>query len=167
MAASPDSDPTVPPTRWQGLFDLLAAIDADIETLYTDRGIHGVRSRFVSPMIRLAHTGPLTIRELAETLNRTHSATSQTVAAMRREGLVHSEPGADARTRYIALTERGQDLIPFLEAEWRATEAAVAELDDEVPHALSAVAKELEQALERRPLHDRLRAHLVTPPERA
>lgn len=161
------SDPTSVPGRWQGLFDLLATIDTDIEALYGDQGVHGVRPRFAFPLIRLAHTGPLTIRELAESLNRTHSAMSQTVAAMRHEGLVQSRPGTDARTRAIALTPRGQELVPLLEAEWRATETAVAELDDEVPHSLSAVARELALALERRPMRVRLQDHLQPPTVRA
>lgn len=131
--------------------------------MYVERGIEGVRPRFAYPLIRLAHTGPLTIRELADSLGRSHSAMSQTLTAMRREGLVDSELGTDARTRRITLTDRGRALIPFLEAEWRATEAAVAELDDEIPHALSAVVAELERALERRPMRHRILAHLDEP----
>ncbi|MDF5756256.1 MarR family transcriptional regulator [Spongiactinospora sp. TRM90649] len=154
------SDPTATPGRWQLVHALLAEMDAQIESLYVERGIEGVRPRYAYPLIRLAHTGPLTIRELADSLGRTHSAISQTVAAMRREGLVESEPGADARTRRIHLTDRGRALVPFLAAEWRATEAAVAELDDELPHPLSAVAAELEAALRRRSLRDRILAHL-------
>lgn len=141
--------------------ELLAAIDAEIEDVYAARGLHGIRPRYVYPLIRLAHTGPLTIRELAESLGRTHSAISQTLTGMRKEGLIDSEPGADARTRRIALTDRGRSLVPFLEAEWRATEAAVAELDDEVlPHALSAAVVATEQALRRRAMRDRISDHL-------
>ncbi|MFI6515720.1 MarR family winged helix-turn-helix transcriptional regulator [Spirillospora sp. NPDC050679] len=158
------TDPTASPGRWHALHALLARMDGEIESLYADRGIEGVRPRFAYPLIRLAHTGPLTIRELAESLNRSHSAMSQTIAAMRREGLVDSGPGADARTRRITLTDRGRALVPFLEAEWRATEAAVAELDDEVSHPLSAVVAELEQALARRPMKQRILAHLDAPP---
>ncbi|MFH9296649.1 MarR family winged helix-turn-helix transcriptional regulator [Streptomyces sp. NPDC017520] len=110
-----------------------AGASAPREQVYIERGIAGVRPRFVYPLIRLAHTGPLTIRELAKSLGRSHSATSQTVAAMRDAGLVTSEPGPDARTRRIDLTDRGRSLVPFLEAEWRATHSTVAELDGEVP----------------------------------
>lgn len=168
ISAVTSSDPTATPGRWHALHTLLAGLDAQIESLYTDRGIRGVRPRFAYPLIRLAHTGPLTIRELAASLDRSHSAMSQTIAAMRREGLVDSEPGADARTRRVSLTDRGRALVPFLEAEWRATEAAVAELDDEVPHRLSAVVTELERALARRPMKDRILSHLgAVPPDPA
>lgn len=136
-------------------------MDAEIEEVYKERGLHRVRPRFAFPLIRLAHTGPLTIRELADSLGQTHSAVSQTLAGMRREGLITSEPGADARTRRIALTERGRSLAPFLEAEWRATEAAVAELDDEVmPTALSVAVEAMEAALERNSLKERISARM-------
>ncbi|WDG33096.1 MarR family transcriptional regulator [Streptomyces sp. CA-278952] len=157
------SDPTVRPDPWHSLHELLAAMDAEIEQVYVERGIEGVRPRFVYPLIRLAHTGPLTIRELAESLGRSHSAISQTVAAMRNAGLVTSEPGPDARTRRIDLTDRGRSLVPFLEAEWRATHSTVAELDGEVPYAMTAVVEEVRRALERRSMRQRILHHLTEP----
>ncbi|MFB6673187.1 MarR family winged helix-turn-helix transcriptional regulator [Streptomyces sp. NPDC056390] len=159
------TDPTELPDPWQSLHQLLAAMDAEIEQVYVERGIKGVRPRFAYPLIRLAHTGPLTIRELAESLNRSHSAISQTVAAMRKEDLVTSEPGPDARTRRINLTERGRSLVPFLEAEWRATHATVAELDGEIPHAMTAVVEEVRRALEHRSMRERILHHLTEPPQ--
>ncbi|MFB8266796.1 MarR family winged helix-turn-helix transcriptional regulator [Streptomyces sp. NPDC055955] len=157
-------DPTLLPDPWQSLHQLLSVMDAEIEQVYVERGIEGVRPRFAYPLIRLAHTGPLTIRELAESLNRSHSAISQTVAAMRKEDLVTSEPGPDARTRRINLTERGRSLVPFLEAEWRATHATVAELDGEIPHAMTAVVEEVRRALEHRSMRERILRHLTEPP---
>ncbi|MFC9497556.1 MarR family winged helix-turn-helix transcriptional regulator [Streptomyces sp. NPDC056982] len=159
------TDPTVLPDPWQSLHQLLAAMDAEIEQVYVERGIKGVRPRFAYPLIRLAHTGPLTIRELAESLNRSHSAISQTIAAMRKEDLVTSEPGPDARTRRINLTERGRSLVPFLEAEWRATHATVAELDGEIPYAMTAVVEEVRRALEHRSMRERILRHLTEPPQ--
>ncbi|WBB58318.1 MarR family transcriptional regulator [Streptomyces sp. WMMC500] len=157
-------DPTKLPDPWQSLHALLASLDAEIEQVYADRGIEGVRPRFAYPLIRLAHTGPLTIRELAESLHRSHSAVSQTVAAMRKEDLVTSEPGPDARTRRIDLTERGRSLVPFLEAEWRATHAAVTELNGELPYAMPAVVEDVQQALARRSMRARIEQHLAEPP---
>ncbi|MFJ4686689.1 MarR family winged helix-turn-helix transcriptional regulator [Streptomyces sp. NPDC091377] len=157
-------DPTALPDPWHALHELLAALDAEIEQVYVERGVTGVRPRFAYPLIRLAHTGPLTIRELATSLHRSHSALSQTIAAMRKEGLVTSEPGPDARTRRIDLTDRGRALVPFLEAEWRATHASLAELDAEVPHPLTEVVADLRGALEHRSMRRRILDHLVEPP---
>jgi DNA-binding MarR family transcriptional regulator len=158
-SAVTSSDPTAVPGRWDSLHTLLRRLDDEIGTVYTDRGVD-VRPRFVYPLIRLAHTGPLTIRELAESLGRTHSAMSQTVTAMRNEGLVETESGQDARTRRVALTDKSRALVPLLEAEWRATEESVAEIDDELPYALSTVVEDLERVLARRSLRERLVARL-------
>ncbi|MFF0729640.1 MarR family winged helix-turn-helix transcriptional regulator [Streptomyces sp. NPDC004134] len=158
------TDPTKLPDPWQSLHTLLAGLDAEIEQVYADRGIKGVRPRFAYPLIRLAHTGPLTIRELAESLHRSHSAVSQTIAAMRKEDLVTSEPGPDARTRRIELTERGRSLVPFLEAEWRATHASIAELNDTLPYTMTAVVEDVRAALADRSMRERIEDHLVEPP---
>lgn len=154
--AASGSDPTAEDSRWRPLRRLLNAMDDDILRLYQERGVAGVRPRFTMPLIRLGHRGAMTIRQLAEALDVTHSAMSQTVSALRREGLVHSVPGPDARTREVALTERARAIVPFLEAEWRATEQAVAQLEAEIPYALSQVVWDLEAALARRSFHDRI-----------
>ena len=131
-------------------------MDADIARLYAERGISGVRPRFVAPLIRLGRSGGMTIRQLADSLEVTHSATSQTVAALQRDGLVTTAAGADARTREVVLTDRAREILPFLEAEWRATEEAVADLEAEIPYALSQVVRDLQAALARRSFHDRI-----------
>lgn len=142
--------------RWRPVRQLLDAMDADIARLYTERGISGVRPRFVAPLIRLGRRGGMTIRQLADSLEVTHSAMSQTVAALQRDGLVTTAAGTDARTREVVLTDRAREILPFLEAEWRATEAVVAELDAEIPYALSQVVRDLQAALARRSFHDRI-----------
>lgn len=154
------SDPTLEPSRFAGLFAVLARIDADILELYADRGQEKVRSRFVMPLLRLAGRGPLTIKELADELGRTHSALSQTVAQMRSAGLVDSAPGPDGRTRVVTLTMTGRELVPLAAAEWRATEAALARLEEELPYPPSHVAADLAEALDRRPFRDRLEDEL-------
>jgi DNA-binding MarR family transcriptional regulator len=85
---------------------------------------------------------------------------SQNVAALIRAGYARSKKGTDARTRTITLTASGRALVPLLEAEWRATEAAIAELEDEIPYPLSQVARDLEAALGRRSFYERVTAHL-------
>jgi len=135
---------------------LLSAMDDDIGRLYDERGVAGVRPRFSMTLIRLRHLGPLTIRQLAAEVEVTHSAMSQTITAMRAAGLVDSTKGADARTRTISLTDQGRALVPFLEAEWRATEAALGELESEIPYPLTQVVSDWAEALQRRSFHDRI-----------
>lgn len=150
------TDPTREPGRWDALFALLKRMDAEIEDFYERRGFPGVRSRFVRPCIRLAHEGPMTISALAQSLGGTHSATSQTVAAMKAEGLVHAQPGVDGRTQVLSLTTRAKELLPLLEAEWRATNTVVAALDDELDGAVSRLSADLERSLAQRSMSQRL-----------
>lgn len=145
---------------WRPVRDLFRTTDREIDKLYRERGLTNLRARFTMPLIRLKHRGEMTIRELATSLDVTHSAMSQTVSALRRDGLVETMKGRDGRTRTITLTQRAEQLIPFLEAEWRATEAAVHELEDELPYPLSRVVTDIEQALAERPFSDRVAAHL-------
>jgi DNA-binding MarR family transcriptional regulator len=158
------SDPTEE-SRWRPLRVLLAAMDDDIGRLYADRGLAGIRPRFVMTLIRLGRQGPMTIQQLADALSVTHSGMSQTVSALRRDGLVSSAAGVDARTREVTLTEQARKVVPFLEAEWRATERAVAELEAEMPYALSQVVRDLEAALGRRSFRDRIAQQLAEVPD--
>jgi DNA-binding MarR family transcriptional regulator len=147
---------------WANVHAVLRVMDADIAALYTDAGIEGVRTRFVGPLIDLNRFGPLTIRELADRRRVSHSAMSQTAAAMRSAGFVEpaDEPGTDARTRRIQLTARSRELVPFLEAEWRATERTVRQLDAELPYSLSRLADDLKALLDQRSFGTRLRDNL-------
>ncbi|GAA1834404.1 helix-turn-helix domain-containing protein [Pseudonocardia ailaonensis] len=142
------------------LKNLLEHMGSAIDELYARRGVEGVRPRYSMALIRLHHQGSLSVKELAAQVRVTHSAMSQTVTAMRREGLVDTSPGADARTREVALTAKGRALVPFLEAEWRATEAAFDEIDAALPYRMTQVIRDMEAALAARPFVDRIEAHL-------
>jgi DNA-binding MarR family transcriptional regulator len=166
-SASPDAlDDLLTTSHWRPVWQLLNEMDETIAGLYAEAGITGLKTRFVGPLIQLGRLGTATITQLAAGAEVTHSAMSQTVAAMRREGLVErvDGPGArpDARTRTMQLTARGRELLPFLQAEWVATETTVRELDAEIPYALVDVVRDLRAALARRPFRDRLIEHLRT-----
>ena len=152
-------DPTEQ-SRWRPLQVVLRAMDSDIGRIYAERDVTGITPRHVRPLIRLSRSGPMTISQLSSTLGVTHSAASQTVSALRRAGYVRTRTGADARTRTVGLTAKGRALVPLLEAEWNATEAAIAELETEVPYPLSQVVSDLEEALVRRSFHTRVSEHL-------
>lgn len=162
MSQAPGPDPTERSTLTP-LFDLLNAMDDQIATVYARHGVTGVRPRFSKALVRLHRHGPTTIKALAAHLGVTHSAMSQTITAMRRDGLLDTAPGEDARTRTVFLSDAGQALVPFLEAEWRATEAAWADLEAEVPYPLQQVVTDLREALTRRSFADRVDHHLDAP----
>ncbi len=169
-----DLDPG--PGLWAPLFALLADMDGQIAALYAECGLSEVRPRFARPLMLVAGSpdgasgtsGPgLTIRALAGSCAVTHSAMSQTVAAMRRSGLVQTNAGADARTRVVRLTDRGRQVLPFVKAEWAATEAALAELEQDLPHPVTEVVAQVAQALAARPFAERIRTHLTAGPDGA
>lgn len=162
---SPDAQHPEPleQAEWRPLHRLLAHLDEQIAQVYRRRGVTDVRPRFVGPLILLARHRSLTIRELAELTGRTHSALSQTVTALRAQGLVESAPGADARTRRVTLTARGRELVPLMEAEWHATEQAVRQLDREIPYPMTRVVADLQRALQGRSFADRVEDQL--PPD--
>jgi DNA-binding MarR family transcriptional regulator len=153
-------DPTLK-SLWRPLRLLLAANDADIARIYEEAGLQGVKASFVMELLRLDAVGPMTITELARSVERTHSAMSQKVSAMRRAGLVRTRPGVDARSKTIVLTAKAKRFVGRLAAEWRATEAALAELEAELPYPLTAVVRDIEAALRERSFYERVKAKLA------
>jgi DNA-binding MarR family transcriptional regulator len=154
-----DRDPTEH-SRWRPLRLLQEAMDADIGRLYAEAEVRGLKPSFVMELLRLRARGPMTIAELAESVQRSHSALSQKVAAMRAAGLVETTQGADARSKTVTLTPKAEQIASRLAAEWRATEAAIARLEEEIPYPLSRVVTDLEAALAERSFHDRIRDEL-------
>ena len=156
-------DPTLH-SRWRPLRLLQDAMDADIARVYAEAQVSGVKPSWVLELLRLHARGPMTITELAESVQRTHSALSQKVAAMRAAGLVRTTTGADGRTRTVTLTAKARALAERFALEWRATEAAVAEIEAEIPYPLSQVVTDIEAALRRKSFHDRIAERLAADP---
>ena len=163
MAEDPAADPTEH-SRWRPLRLLQAAMDADIARVYAEAQIDGLKPSFVMELLRLHARGPMTITELAASVQLTHSAVSQKVAAMRAAGLIRTTRGADARSKRVTLTARARRMAGRLAAEWRATEAAVAEIEAEIPYPLSRVVTDIEAALQRKSFHDRIAGNLASDP---
>ncbi len=160
VVAVSDDDPTEQ-SLWRPLRLLQAGMDAEIARLYAEAGIGGMKSSYVMELLRLNARGPMTISELAASVQRTHSAMSQKVAAMRAAGLVRTAPGVDARSKKVALTAKARRVVRRLAAEWRATEAAIAEIEAEIPYPLSQVVTDIETVLQRKSFHDRIAERLA------
>lgn len=158
------ADPTAR-SRWRPLRLLLDAMDADIARIYAEAHIEGLKPSWVLELLRLHAHGPMTIAELARSVARTHSAMSQKVAAMRAAGWVATAAGTDARSKQVTLTPRARRIAGRLAAEWRATEAAVAGIEAEIPYPLSRVVTDIEAALRRHSFHDRIAQHLAADPD--
>ena len=159
-AATDDVDDVLDSSYYRPLRRLLDDMDGSIAGVYARAGRGRVRPRFAAPLLHLDRHGPSTVTALAQHMEVTHSAMSQTVAAMARAGLVELTMGSDARTRVAALTDEARAMLPFVRAEWRATEATVRELDAEVPYPLLRVVADLRVVLEKTSFEERLVSRL-------
>jgi DNA-binding MarR family transcriptional regulator len=148
-------------SRWRPVFRLLSDMDDEIARVYADNGIDDLKPSWVLEIIRLHVRGPMTIAELARSVGRTHSALSQKVAAMRAAGWLGTTQGADARSKLVTLTAKAERVAGLLAAEWRATEAVVAEIEAEVPYPLTRVADDIRAVLARKSFHDRITDRLA------
>ncbi len=159
-AAARVGDPTEV-SRWRPVFRLLSDMDDEIARVYADNGIEDLKPTWVLEIVRLHARGPMTIAELARSVGRTHSALSQKVAAMRAAGWLATTPGRDARSKRVALTPKAERVAGLLAAEWRATEAAITELETELPYPLTRVTEDIRAALARKSFHARVSEHLA------
>jgi DNA-binding MarR family transcriptional regulator len=155
MTSNGPADPTEH-SRWRPFRLLQETMDADIGRVYAEAHVSGLKPSFVMELLRLHARGPMTITELAESVQRSHSAISQKVAAMRAAGLVRTTAGPDARSKKVTLTAKARRMAGQLAAEWRATEAAIAEIEAEIPYPLSRAVTDIEEALRRKSFHDRI-----------
>jgi DNA-binding MarR family transcriptional regulator len=153
------TDPTTS-SRWRPLHRLLAAMDDDIAQIYKDLGVSDLKPTWVRELLRLEADGPMTITELAESTQRTHSALSQKVSAMQAAGFVRTRPGPDARSKQVMLTAKARRITGQLAAEWGATEAAIAELETEIPYPLSRAVADIQAALDHKSFRERILEHL-------
>jgi DNA-binding MarR family transcriptional regulator len=146
-------------TLLRHLVDLL---DADVERRYRTAGL-AYRPRYTPVMRRLSMHGPSSIRAISQSAGITHSAASQTVAEMVKQGLVCLGPGEDGRERIARLTREGEALLPKLQEHWHATNAAAWALEAEIGIPLhDALAKAI-AAVERRSFSDRVAADIGEP----
>lgn len=134
---------------------LLDLVDSGVETAYRNLGVD-YRPRYTPVVRALGRLGPTSIRALALEAGITHSAASQTVAHMARHGLLRLEPGKDGRERIVSPSKKLDLMRPMLERQWRANNAAAAEIDAELSTPLSKLLAEAIAVLEARPLSARL-----------
>lgn len=135
---------------------LLDQLDPAVEQAYRDLQLD-YRPRYTPVLRTLMAQGPCRIKDLAIACGLSHSALSQTVAAMVRDGWLHTANGEDGRERILQLTPHAQQALPALQAQWLATAHAARSLDADLGLPLEQVLRQAMQALEQRPFADRLR----------
>ncbi|MGH3211157.1 MAG: MarR family winged helix-turn-helix transcriptional regulator [Trebonia sp.] len=159
-AGTPRTDDPTEVSRWRPVVRLLSDMDDEIARVYADNGIDDLKPTWVLEIVRLHVRGPMTIAELARSVGRTHSALSQKVAAMRAAGWLATSQGRDARSKTVTLTPKAERVADLLAAEWRATEAALTELEAELPYPLTRVVEDIRSALAAKSFHARITERL-------
>jgi len=134
---------------------LVELLDGAVEQAYRRAGLT-YRPRYTPVVRALRALGPASIRAISLHARITHSATSQTVAQMVKDGLVQSRPGEDARERIIALTPQARRMLPALERQWAIIDTAARRLEDDLSVPLSAVVAEAIEALAREGFAERI-----------
>lgn len=139
---------------------LIELLDGGVEAVYREQGMN-CRSRFTPVIRHLELSGPSTLRQIADASGLSHSAISQTVAEMIKQGFVESAPGRDARERIVRFTPAGEAALPQLHAVWDAIWAAANELSDDLNVSLTDVLQNAIYAVEGRPFRDRVVAKMA------
>ena len=136
---------------------LIELLDGAVQQSYVDAGLE-YRPRYTPVMRALAQRKSATIGELAELAGITQPAATQTVALMKKEGLLLvAAGGADGRQRLVRLSPQGEAMLPHLEACWQATKRAADSLDAELPFPLSECLAQAIAVLEQRSFGERIR----------
>jgi DNA-binding MarR family transcriptional regulator len=137
---------------------LTELLDEAVGEAYAGEGL-AYRPRYTPIFRALLARREATVGRIAEIAGITQPAATQTIALMAKDGLVVSSPGSsDRRQRLIRLSDEGRALAPHLQACWRATAAAAADLDADLSMPLSALLQEAIAALTAKPFGDRIAA---------
>ena len=136
---------------------LIELLDGAVQQAYADAGLD-YRPRYTPVMRILAQQQSATIGQLAELAGITQPAVTQTVALMKKEGLLLvAAGGADGRQRVVRLSRHGEALLPRLQACWQATMRAADSLDAELEFPLSDCLAQAIAVLGQHPFGDRIR----------
>jgi DNA-binding MarR family transcriptional regulator len=134
------------------LADLL---DRAVEQSYVDAGLD-YRLRYAPVVQALRELGPSSLRTISRHAGITHSAVSQTVAQMKKRGLIKLQASPDARERIVALTPKMEIMLRELRDSRGATDAATRSLNRQLSMPLSKLLREAIAALERLPFAERI-----------
>jgi MarR family transcriptional regulator, organic hydroperoxide resistance regulator len=135
---------------------LIEHLDGSVERRYCSAGL-AYKPRYTPIFRALLHLQKASLREISQHAQITHSAVSQTMAKMRKAGLVESVEVTDARQRVVRLSAKANRMLPELQSIWRATNTAADRLDAELPFPLSSLLADTLAALEKHSFEERIR----------
>lgn len=140
-------------TRLKNLSERLAK---DVAAIYKASDFD-FEPRWFAVIYALKDGDELAVTELAQMLQQTHPAVNQVANVLVKKKLVvESKDDADQRKRMLKLSESGFNLVNQMEPIWEKVQIANGELIEEsVPSFLSNI-KQIEIALDRRSMFDRV-----------
>ena len=115
---------------------LLERLDRDVEAAYRDNGL-AFKPRYTSIYRLLSARGEVRVSEVVSAMGLSQPSITNTLAAMRRDGLVDVRRGTDGRERLVALSKKALALQDDLARHWARTAAAAASLDADIGVPLS------------------------------
>lgn len=134
---------------------LIELLDGDVAQSYVDAGLD-YRPRYTPVMRVLAQEEAASVGRIAQVAGITQPAATQTIALMKKQGLITVSPGTDGRERVVRLSEAGLEMLPQVQACWAATKAAADSLDADLPYALSQCLADAIEALQKKPFGARI-----------
>lgn len=133
---------------------VLELVEQGAEEHYRQMGLQ-YRARY-TPVLRAIQAGARTVTEITARTHLTQGAISQTVGHMESDGVISRHRVEDGRKNSIRLTPQGGELLATLNEHWRATFAAIEELEEEIGHPLRRALEDAAKALERQGFAQRL-----------
>ncbi|MEP6685047.1 MAG: MarR family transcriptional regulator [Parafilimonas sp.] len=111
----------------------------------------------------LSQKKEISIKEISDNLNVSHSAISQLINNLQQKGFIKSVTSKkDARHKAITFTAKGEKLLQKIQPVWNALEKAMNELSEQSAHS-KKILKSLtgiESGIKEKSLFDRIDAHL-------
>lgn len=135
----------------------------DVNRIYKDYKIEFDASWFPVFYI-LSQKKEISIKEISDDLNVSHSAISQLVSSLQQKGLIKSVVSKkDARHKAITFTAKGEKLLHKIEPVWTALEKAMNALAESSGSSSKRILKALtgiEAGLKEKTLFERIEANL-------
>ena len=115
---------------------LLERLDRDVEAAYRDSGLD-FKPRYTSIFRLLAAKGELRVSEIVRAMGLSQPSITNSIAAMRKDGLVDVKRGTDGRERIVTLSKRAVAWQDELVRHWTRTSMAAESLDSDIGASLS------------------------------
>jgi len=140
---------------------------AEVNKVYEQAGIPFEASWF-PVFYLLSQQQPMSLIDIAGTLEVSHSAISQLVTGLRKKDLVRTAPcPEDGRRQLVMLSKKGADLLHRVQPIWDAITAAMTEMASahkQSRQVLEAIGR-VEQAMQSASLSERVSARLSGHPQ--